>query len=293
MLLSTSALNGASLTFVYNLKIAETTKRQTDKFSGYHFIGASTPIFHERTRKNEVKQSALGSLESLIYYKKPFYARIDFAFAHVWEKLENSRFSRTLSDDILFTGGYRRSFSKKFCATLSGLIGIPTHRNMFLEGVQFGTGHYGIGIQLDSAINYAESVAHSFRTAYRCIHFLERDLDGKAVGLNEKFKFSYGNLMDFYIAHHFDFQKTKFELGYDFILLTGARIFPVPPIFALLPDRTNFKRSTFFAASQRIFFIGKHPSAVTLGLAYGFDHTPRLVGIKRLITSWIAWGINF
>jgi hypothetical protein len=292
-LFSLPPLNGASVSFVYNLKIAETTKRHAEEKSKYHFIGAATPIFQDRKKNNEVEQNAFGSLESLIYYRAPIYARVDFAFAHVWEQLEQFRFSRTLSDDILFTAGYSHSFTERIRSTLSGMVGIPTHKNVILEGIQFGTGHYGLGIQLDSAIQYALRWPHSLRLAYRCIHFLKRTLDGEIIGLDEKFKFTYGNLMDFFIAHHFNFDKNRFEIGYDFILLMGASIDPVPPIFSLLPDTTNYKRSSFFGTYQRLFAVGTHPSALILGLSYSFDNDPHALSLKRLITTWISLGINF
>ena len=80
--------------------------------------------------------------------------------------------ARTQWDDLLFTGGYGQQFGQKGRIAYSALFGIPLHRDYSLELAQFGTGHIGVGGQIDSSYKYTDYDTMFF--AVRSIYFIAR-----------------------------------------------------------------------------------------------------------------------
>lgn len=151
-----------SVSIVYNLRIAEITKRQiTEALFNKPFIAAITIFDQTRKTHEDIFNHYNGGLASFIYIKKNFYCRLDGAAGKAFSKKNDIHLSRTQSDDILFTSGYGFSINKQVKTTISGLFGIPTHKDFGLEGVQFGTGHYALGLQWDGGI-YNSSTSHPF-----------------------------------------------------------------------------------------------------------------------------------
>ncbi|MEX0849129.1 MAG: hypothetical protein WD055_02775 [Candidatus Dependentiae bacterium] len=62
------------------------------------------------------------------------------------DTLNQNQFERTQTDDILFYAGRGFKLNEKSRGTISGILGVPTHKDDSLEGIQFGTGHYAIGV---------------------------------------------------------------------------------------------------------------------------------------------------
>ncbi len=44
---------------------------------------------------------------------------------------------------------------------------------------------------------------------------------------------------------------------------------------------------------QHYFLLRDHPAGFAVAISYGFDHRPKLFGLKRIVTLWGAWDINF
>ncbi len=281
------------VSFVYNLRIAEITKRQITAELQKKIKGPllqSLVLINQMRKKNTgIHQNIFGALESLIFFSKNAYLRADWAFGRVSEKLDDFHFSRTQTDDILVSGGFSHAVSDRTKLTFSSLLGIPTHNETGFEGIQFGTGHVGFGLQIDNAFIYSKNKNHSLRSAVRYIRFFERTII-IALLQGRKFKFNLGNLTDLYIAHHSKFGRHSFELGYNPSFLFGPSI---RPIIQHVVDETTFIRSNMYVSYQQFFFLQDHPSGFATAISYGLDHTSKLFGLKRIITFWAAWGINF
>ncbi len=110
------------------------------------------------------------------YAQKNWFIRLDFAVAHLKRRseiLSNLDQSRTQTDDLLFSGGYGFSTSERSRFSLSGLLGVPTHKPLDLPILQFGSGHVGMGVQLDN--NYKYWSINTLRSAARYIHFFKNN----------------------------------------------------------------------------------------------------------------------
>ncbi len=281
-----------AISIVYNLKIAETTKRQAIQALYTHpSVAVLIPFERSAVLRGGIHQNAAGAIGTLIYSKQKFYMRMDFAAGHASTKGPTINVSKNQSDDILFAAGYSHDISDRTRFTISGILGVPTHKDTILQGVELGTGHVGLGAQADGSFLYTANQHHSFRAAARYIRFFERSISTKIAQECYYFKFNLGNLIDILIAHHSNWNKNALEVGYNPTFLFGARI--NPPLDNVTGE-TDFIRSSFYGAYARFFMIGKkHPSGVGLGFSYGFDHRPYLLGSKRIITAWVAWGVNF
>jgi hypothetical protein len=284
------------VSFVYNLKLAETTRRQASALTNQYrrpSIGAVTFIDQERKKYSGVHQRIDGTLWTLLCASKGVYIRADFAFAHVHDQgiLSTSCSKSLQTDDILFTGGISRKIGKKIKMTLSGLFGIPTQKTITdLTSLQFGTFHLGIGGQLDGAFRYSKSGRHVIMAAGRFIHFIPRLFEVCLRGHSRHFEFGIGNLVDVFIAHNSSWIKHAFEFGYNATFDFNACITPSAPDVI---DDTTFIRSSIFATYQYRFLIRHVPSAVVFGVSYGRDHRSKIFGLQRIITAWATWGVNF
>lgn len=288
--LGSALLLKGTVSIVYNLRIAETTKQSFNEHASSKFLGALTLFDQSRKRVIGIWQNYGGGLASLVYFFKPFYLRVDAAVAHVQQKDRGVHFSKTQGDDILFSSGYSFPIKDRIQLTISGLLGVPTHHDRSLEIPQFGYAHTGLGFQLDGSFIYSSNRNYTLRSAVRCIHFLARkisfDLDDDA----QIFNFSTGNLIDFFIAHHINIGNHRFEYGYDLTFLVGSKI---NPILMIASQKNDYIRNNFYASYKYRFSIKKYKNALTAALSYGFDHRPERYRNKRIFTIWGSWSVNF
>lgn len=277
-------------TLVYNLRIAETTKRQAAKNTYLPRLFALALVSQWTKFVDDRHQTYTGGIANFLYSRKAWYIQATGAAAHVHEKKDDVEFSRTQADDILLSAGYSTSFNKRTRFTFSAMIGIPTHKDVSPEGLQFGTGHVGLGMQLDGAFFYAEQFNRAVLAAARYIRFFPRNI---TISINEQpvpFTFNIGNAIDLFIAHNSWWGHHQLEVGYNPTFVFQAKIVPHLDIFI---DKTNFIRSSFFGSYHYGLVIRTKPSAVSLGLSYGFEHIPKDFRAERILSAWISWGINF
>jgi len=270
---------------VYNIKVAETTKRHgVDKAEEHPYMLVATPFAQFREKKDLIThQLYAGLLGTLGYTKQTWYIKADFAGARV-RQTGLTCVSRMQSDDLLFTGGYSYVINSKAEITFSGLLGFPTHKDRSVAGPQFGYGHVGLGGQIDADYIYSQSFQHSLRPAVRLIHFFPRTADMCHL------KVFTGNLVDVYIAFHNTFGKHSCDFGYDFTALFGTRVSPALPDYSA---REDFKRSSFFGTYKYDYLIHRFPTSFTLALSYGFDMKPKRVNNKYVVTLWGSWSMSF
>lgn len=284
--LSISASLFSSISIVYNIKIAETTKRQAFEKNGEHpSTIALTPFDQYRNKYSGARHNYGGSMLSYIYSPETYFARVDFAFAQV--NADHGTFIKTETDDLVFSAGYSFTANDRAKFTLSGLFGIPTHKDRSLIEPQFGYAHIGLGAQFDGSLIFSKhNPDHSLRFAVRGIEFFNRKVRVDA----EHFNFTFGTLVDLYLALHINSDNNRIDFGYNPTFLVAASIKP------FLPDavkQTEFKRNSFFGVYKRRFSFKKHPSAAVIALSYGFDLEPLDFGNKRIITVWGLWSIAF
>ncbi len=282
-----SALCGVSL--VYNLRISETTRRQLLTQKPEHPSIASAVLvdqFYER--KDSIRQFDTGLMAVYVYLLKSAYIKLQAAVGHVEQdiSLVRLKLTRNQTDDVLLMAGYGFAPTKKTHVTISSVLGIPTHADTGFEGVEFGTGHVGVGFQADSAWFYTDS--SSLMAAFRYVYFVPRHVNIPAVPGN--FTFCLGNLVDLMFSHLTNIGRHKIEFGYNPTFDIHAKL--VPPIASLnVPN--GFMRSSFYANYIFMFKAREHISALGLGFSYGFDHRPKIVGYKNIFTVWGVWGLNF
>jgi len=282
----------SAVSVVYNLRIAETTKRAAQDL----FNKPSTPVLtlFEQWRKKgpDTHEFIGGGLASYIALLNPFYIRIDFAAAHVSEKTSTvARFSRTQSDDLLLSGGYNYSLSKITRFTFSGLLGIPTHKDGILQGIQLGYGHGGLGGQVDGSFTFAHHTNHSIRSAVRYVRFFSRPITDCVEGQPQHYAFNVGNLMDVLVACHNKIGNSRLECGYNPTFLFGAKISPFHDSSFIKAN--SFIRNSFYGNYKYRFLIRTISNAVQASASYGFDVRPKVIGRSHIINIWGSWIVNF
>lgn len=254
----------AVMNVVYNLRIAETTKRIADDISKQRItIGVSFSQF--RNKYDGSQRLGTGGLASFIYLPGSFYFRCDGAFAYVQENKNDMHDARVQTDDLLFSGGYGYKIDEQKKLTFSGLLGIPTHKDTSLERVQFGYAQVGVGVQVDGIFFYVDNHALSIRTAVRCIHFFARKVPVFLEERQQQFTFSDGTLIDFFIAHNARFgHHNRIEFGCNPSFLQGSSIHP---FLADITKKTNYIRSSFYANYKRLFFVRDVSNAVAASIS--------------------------
>lgn len=287
--LATHPLHG-TISTVYNMRIAETTKLSLDADRGATTSLSALTVFNQwRTTYRNVNASIGGGMISLVYIPSSFYARLDCAVANVYN--ETTHFTRTEPDDLLFSTGYSLALSQKTNVTFSGFLGLPLHADQSLDRIQFGYGHAGIGAQLDSSYVYAANKQHIVRYAARSIYFLPQTVIAlNDVGCYEKVRFSNGVLTDLFIAHTSAFGNHKAEVGYNPTFLYKATI---SPSITDAKARSEYIRHAFYSTYGYSFSLKNVSSSVTVALSYAFDSGPKTFGFKRIVNAWALWGINF
>lgn len=282
------------ISVVYNLRVAETTLLLTREFKnpiGLEFTLFNSARWQKRglCQKKNDKSNALGELFSLFYMKKPlgdcsWYIRGDFAFARVSEVSNNQSLALVETDDFLITGGYSWLLHSIVRCTFSGLFGFPTHRDRSLERVQFGSGHLGLGIQLDAAVNYCPK-KYSVHFAARLIGTVPRN----AIFLSHRYNYNVGELLDLFLAHHATVGNHCFEFGYNPKFIFASGLSPNNPRLAY---RLNLIRNNFYMFYKYGFEIKSVNSASALGLSLCSDVVPK-TGQKLIVFVWAILGFGF
>lgn len=285
MCIMNSCVMGVS--FVYNLRIAEITRRQAVK-SVYAkpSIGVLNLINQNRKRTDHIRENVCGALASYIWVGEKAYFKIDTAYANVRQQKPDSFFSCSEPDDILFSVGYNWYLTDRFRYTISAKLGIPTHDDNIVRGLQFGTGHVGLGGQFDCAVTLSQDRHNNIFAAARYIRYFPSII---FFPKNPKsYVFNIGNLVDLLVAYNTGFDTNRFEFGYN----SSIVFFPTiePHLETPLNQRYGV-RSNFYGAFTKLFRIRHHLSGIITGFSYGFDNVPKL--FKRIISFWFAWGINF
>lgn len=279
-------VNVSAVSIVYNFRIAQITKqpifeRTEDKRNTLVVL----PFYQFRQKYNGTRQNFLGSLGSYIYHSKQYYFRTDFALSHIKDHSKDTLFSDTETDDILFTLGRNVVLSKKDDITLSGLFGIPTHRVFRLQHLEFGTGQYGVGLQLDGFHGLDKGSAFLYGARY--IHFLPRN----ALDTTEKkYRFTRGNIGDLFFAYKYNWNNHGIETGYTARTGFGAHI---SPHLDDIVKKSTYTRSNFYAVYKYKFLINNLPNRFLFNISYGFDHNRKEFSNKYIVTFWASWNINF
>lgn len=275
------------ISFVYNLRVSEITRRQSYKSQfTKHSIAMVNFIDQYRDRFDCVQENIAGPLCSYLWLGKQVYVKLDAAYGNVRQRKQDSFFSCSEPDDILFSAGYNQRWGERFKWTISGKLGIPTHQDNIVRGLQFGTGHLGIGAQLDIAYAVTQDLNSSLMAAARYIRYFPATIYFPKKTI--PYEFNIGNLADLIVSYNTGFKTNRFEFGYNASIV----FFPTIEPFIETPLNQAYGiRSNFYSAYIRFFRIGTHMSGFITGLSYGFDNVPKL--FKNIISVWLAWGINF
>jgi len=286
-----------AVSLVYNFRISEATSNQI-KYRGkkepFSLIGVV--LSQWRQSRDKSKQYVLGALGTIDYEYKSFYFSADFGGGHVKHKKDKVCFSRTQSDDILFGIGYGRTLNDRTRISCSGLLGVPTHKDLVFEGIQMGTGHFALGLQGDTSIVYSKNRKHSILGAARIVHFFPRQA-GLKVNIapnlcnTQFFDVKLGNLADLLVAFHSIFSFGSLEVGYNPSFAFGTQTLVDMPG----TDRDNlFIRSGIYGTYRYLFLINKKiMTGLEVGLSYSFDHNHDPLSLKKNLTFWASWDITF
>jgi hypothetical protein len=277
-----------TISIVWNFRIAQITKQpifEQAKDKGYLFVAL---LFNQYYKKYDMvtRQNFFGGLNSFIYGFGSNYFRTDVAVSHITEKKNNSvTFSGTEVDDILFTLGRNFKLNSSGALTLSGLLGVPTHKIYRFQHVDFGYGQVGTGVQLDGI--YSLKSKGDILAGVRYLHFFYRTASDS---FNKKYAFSVGNVGDILVAYKNYWGKNGLEFGYTYRSQFGAG---VCPRFDDIVEKTNYIRSNFYMVYKYKFLIHDIHNRILFNLAYGFDHKPKYYGNKSIVTLWTSWNISF
>jgi len=284
---------GNSGSFVYNLRLAEATKQYITLDNFHIYAGGITAVGQYRETFDGNQQHTEGALLTFLSERQSWYMRVDGALARDEQITDISRASRTQLDDILITGGYCHTHHDDVKMTLSGLFGIPTHRNRGLTEPQFGIGHVAVGGQFDASWTYADEEGNkqALWGAARFIHFFPRTV---LLPVNppclSPFDFSLGNLVDLFFAHNSLWGRHSFEFGYNPTFLFHSK---TDPFLEIIAQEVPFIRSSFYLSYHCRFLKGRHLSKLVVGFSYGADHRPQTVGYRHIMTGWFGWNFIF
>ena len=282
-----------TISVVYNLRIAQTTKRQPlPENASHNHVAGGTLFSGMRKTYNNTDETINGGLATLIYTPSSFYLRIDSALAQVHAKNKREKIDTTHThwDDILCMFGYSSSLNNRTKITVSGLAGIPTHKDHNVQYFDFGPGHAGLGLQADGAYHYSADYHNNFYAAARLVHFFSRQATACIDNKRQTFDYNLGNLADLLVAHNSTWKHNALEVGYNATFAFAATIHPS---LDSIVEKTNFIRSSFYSSYAHFFVKSKHPNALIIGLSYSFDQSPKHFGLQYGVTAWITWGLSF
>ncbi len=281
----------AAISIVYNIKVAETSKRMdVNDLLSEDSMATATFFGLLRKKYDGDLHDAQGAMFTLIHDPESYFLRVDGAFARVASNIHGQKFSTVETDDLLFSGGYSHKFSNRLRMTFSGLLGFPTHKDRNLARVQFGYAHYGLGGQCDGSYRYSENHNHTLRGALRLIHFFPRETNLPIDGFCESFNYGLGNLLDIFISFHNKFALHSIEMGYNGSFFMDATIFP--RLADAIPKST-YNRTSFYALYKYHFKINRFPSLFGLATSYGFETEKSEFNNKHIFQVWTSFGINF
>lgn len=287
-----------AISIVYNMRIANITRRQHANTPGnYKHTAIETPFGQWRALKNGTQQHDAGILNSYIYSKPSHYIKVDTAVAHIASNIPIPaqatclHIARTQWDDLLLTGGYGQKIGSKCRIAYSGLFGIPLHRDNILELAEFGTGHVGLGAQVDSS--YALTDHETIFFALRGLYFIPRKarVDNPCLTplyAQSTYKIKLGTVFDIFISHQTMWNTyNRIEYGYD------ATFAPTGSINPPLSNGVTFTRHSFFGVYFRTILAFERPTGLIIGLSGGFDSKPAVLGNRYHATLWSSWGFVF
>jgi hypothetical protein len=287
-----------AISIVYNMRIASITRRQHANVPGNEAHALlETPFGQWRALKDGTKQHDAGILNSYIYSQASGYIKVDTAVAHIVSDIpvparnKTLHIARTQWDDLLFTGGYGQKLGSKGRITYTGLFGIPLHRDYILELAQFGTGHIGIGGQVDSSYMLTDHETMFF--ALRGIYFVPRHARVDNPCLQSAYEQSMydiklGTVFDIFISHQTMWNTyNRLEYGYDATFAVGGSI--NPPV----TNGVTFTRHSFFGVYFRTVPVFGKLTGLIIGLSGGFDSKPECLGNRYHATLWGSWGFAF
>lgn len=273
---------------VYNFRVAQITKQPLETApTPYNRIFVSLLFDQFRKKRTGTFQNFGGGLVSFIYDLNTCYCRIDGAVANIYEKRNHEiTFSGTETDDLLFTAGKSFILDNRKIITLSGLFGVPTHKINRLEHVDFGYNQIGIGVQVDGSYELTDKSTLLYGGRY--IYFVPRNAKDM---LDQNYRISIGNVGDLLLAYKNNWNKKNgIEFGYTLRSRFGAHIKPNRDDFI---ERVNYLRSNFYGVYKYKFSLHDHPNRLLWYVAYGFDHKPKHLGFKYIMTFWTSWSIGF
>lgn len=276
---------------VYNFRIAQITKQSLQEKSNHSHYTLVALLFDQfQKRRSGIKENYAGGLASVIYNAHNYYARIDTALARFNQKKNMQTLYRNVqTDDLLFTVGRNFMFDNdRSLLTLSGLFGVPTHRNNALRSIDFGYAQVGAGLQLDGSYLLNEQTSSGLLYGARYIYYVPRttfDCSGN------RYRFSIGNIGDILGAYKRYWENTHgIELGYSFRSDFGAS---VSPVINGLAHQTNYNRSNFYFVYKYKLPQGHTMHRFLFNISYGFDHGHKREGYKSIVTLWGSWNVNF
>lgn len=281
------------VSIVYNMRIAAPPTARQELYTK---LGVTLPsiivmsyVHQSRTTKKGAEQKVNAGLADYIYSFKDFYVRVDAAVGQTHEESATRRTKHTQVDDILLYAGYRQTATPKLNIAYSFLLGIPTHKDHGFEYFQFGTGHVAAGAQTDGVYTFGKHGAHSMIMALRFLHFFKSETIVPLPTQRICVDFNLGNIFDIFIAYHKKIKTHHFEVGYNpsFAFSVSAK----PSLGEALPSYGI--RNAYYAAYRYLFIVKKHPMGFSAGVSYSSDAAPKDVGLKRVISCWGVYGINF
>lgn len=285
----------AGISTVYNLRVSETTKhgalrQRTGRPERHGMLASGTMLGTWRQSRAGIKVNCGSGLLSITYSPETFYVGVDTAVGKVTACTDGVCVCRTQFDDILFSAGYSPGKLEKVRVTLSGLFGIPTHRDVGLTIAQIGYAHYGLGVQLDGLILLSDRHGLDLRCAGRVVHFFPRATSVTVLEKEIDVIYNLGNIADIFIDFHVNKKHHAMDVGYDASFLFRASL-SVPNIIDTAS--LNGIRNSFFTAYSYRFVGTRADHGVGAGLSYSFDSRPKDIGYEWIVTAWLSYGIRF
>lgn len=283
--------NIATISIVYNFRIAQITKRafieHEQKTTSLTLTFLSFDQYQEKYRGG-IQENFTGGLAAFVYDFTPSsYVRTDAALSYINQKTYHvATFSDMETDDILFTIGHNFTPNNKSRITISGLFGIPTHNIYALQHVALGYGQIGTGVQIDGLYRLTNHLDFLWGTRY--LYFIPQI----AQDISENsYTFSIGNIADLLLGLKWNWPSShSLEGGYTARWDFGAHISPhINDIVA----KTNYSRNSFYLVYKYKFETQRVAHRLLFDIGYGFDSKPKSYGYKKIATCWISWSINF
>ncbi len=272
------------ISIVYVLQIAQANKSPTGELKPYGLAFTSFEQARwERTQGN--KSNAVGEEFTFAYTNGNLFTRIDFAFARVSEVSNGKPFSRVQTDDLLLTAGYTWE-NKNVKYDVSGLIGVPTHKDTNLDHVQFGIAHLGLGVQFDFLIKYLPKNDNIIKIIFRSVGFLPRSASYQGRNYN----YNIGDAIDVLLAHYASFGNHHFEVGYDATFVFGGFI---SPNVSSISSQITLIRNSYYAIYSYNFISDKIIQSINFGIGFSSPDILPSAGQKLIAGGWFTWTLAF